>query len=77
LDGAAAVVISAVLLGVGVRTVVHNIFQGNKFWTSAFWIEDPTPVGDKLEDGTSDNSKSTSSESGSIELERPVTSPMA
>jgi len=60
------------------RTVVHNIAQGNKFWTLPFWTEDPVPAGVKLEDGTTDdNSTPTPNQSGSIELERPVTSPMA
>jgi len=42
LDGAAAVVISAGLMAVGLRTVVRNIAVGNRFWTLGFWVEAPS-----------------------------------
>jgi hypothetical protein len=65
------VLISAILLAIGVRTVVHNVAQGNKFWTIAFWYEDPTS--ESLEQA---RKRAAVADIECIELEPPVTSPM-
>lgn len=53
LDGAAAVAISAGLFVVGMRTMVHNALQGNRFWDPRFWTMDSKRYRESLPQGGS------------------------
>ena len=59
LDAAAAVIVSAALLFVGVKTMIHNIMQGNRFWTIAFWFATPKTedLSSMMDAGAVDSSK--------------------
>jgi hypothetical protein len=67
LDSTIAIIIAAGLFAVGTKSALHNVRQGNKFWTAAFWS---TPGVAKVEKralndgGASDSDSSPLSETG-------------